>query len=849
MPHDRAPDAWAPTNWRAPLADAAVALDPSALECGVSYHIPLRATAAFDHGKKESLPPSAKPSKICGECRRQRLHCDFLERELELSRPGHGTAVSCTQCKKRGSACDPVHVSPNRYYPRPSRTGRRIELGRQLHGSADYGNMDARATAASAVLNKDLEMSWPRVYLRLLNCYFSYAFSSAPVIEYERFAQAFNRSYGDLGMMSRLFNGQEGDEATRAYFLERRVHLVTQDNAPKDESSPETLQVLLTAMCAWGMRFIHLPFESLDIESLENLGSQSLISAVRLDPCLGFRRAALVEPPSSGQKPATKPRKRRQGVACDTCRLRRVRCDLMEQPPGVNVCTRCRVKRVVCTDRYIRWKRERDLQKRPNEARPLPDVQLLPLREEFEPREELPLSVLGLSQQELLEIGHTREAACNYLVNRVLMLIHKYDLVHRCTTESVCSMILLMLLLDHARPQMAAASQQVAVSHLQRLYQRGEFNLGCLSHEMSIDDLFNRLSAMRLLQTAWSRDAIASVMYQKPPAMPADWFVAGYRTHADGSLVAAPVVDIAKLARSVSPPMTLAVLFLLPQQLGVVAHNISRRVQLPTMEMTQPPTLEYLRDLTQVCHEIWDQLLAVEEALHVSMCQSRPHLSAALPIFGIKWAGMVVMLLFVTYRAVCGRLGEWMSSMRTSLCPSRVDAIEVPMDVMIDLQDLYQTSRARTLAIARVGAYYCHAMLPTCTFFRGSSMSRLLFRMAQLLSRANPVVDDCGDTFEPDLPSMKASLSTPSTPLVALLNPTSGEEMPRPPSKPIHRVSPLESALLQSVPLSTELVPFTAQAKQQEVHWMIEALGHMGFAYPGMGTEIRRIVDILHANR
>lgn len=761
---------------------------------------------------------------------------------------GQNEPVSCTRCQQRNIKCLQVSISQNRFYPRPTRTGRRIELGRQLHGSAIYAEEESDPQAAANGHLSSMDLTWPRIYLRLIHCYFSYPFTTAPVVEYERFAQAFNRSFGDPVLMARYLNGQEGDEATRSYFTERQTYLVRNDTSIKDEWSPETVEVLLTTICAWGAHHIFLPFESLDVEIFANMGNRSLVEVADSDHELGFRRAALVGTPTSvsDPPPPQKRQKRRQGVACDTCRLRRVRCDLMEQPPGVKACSRCRVKRIVCTDRYIQWKRERDLLKNPQAARALPDVQLLPLREEFHLMEELPPSIRSLSQQEILEFGNTREAACNYLINRVLALFHKYNLVNKCTTQGVYAMIMLASILDYTRATMASSVQRVAMTHLSHLYKRGEFDLSLLMRESSLADLFARLSAMRALQAGWVRDAVFNVMYQKKPILPSSWFIVGYRTGPGGEMEPAPVTDLMQLTDTLDPPQSLGLIFLLTQQVGVVAHEVYNKILQPTLEDTKVPTLEYVSKLRAACQYVWDSLYSIEASLHVLVAKARPLLNSALPLNPLKWTWMVFCLSFMIYRAVSRRLSEWMASARNAVLQAHIVSEDESMELLGQIRSLVQVSMERTLCLGRVMAHYSRNLLPTYTLLRGSNVARLLFRVAQLLSHSDPLVDDVGTSFEPDTLAM----AKPTSLLTELLNPDA-EDSEGSPSLSPHippAASPSDVDLLLSVPLSTALEPFTRQAKQAEVSWCIEALGQLGFSHAGMAQEIRRVVEILQAN-
>ncbi len=70
----------------------------------------------------------------------------------------------------------------------------------------------------------------------------------------------------------------------------------------------------------------------------------------------GVAQRSLEARDADGSKAGSKRPKRKQGVACDTCRLRRVRCDVTERPEGMG-CSRCEDKRIKCTDTYIQTKR------------------------------------------------------------------------------------------------------------------------------------------------------------------------------------------------------------------------------------------------------------------------------------------------------------------------------------------------------------------------------------------------------------------------------------------------------------------------------------------------------------
>ena len=177
-----------------------------------------------------SEPVSAKAfptryGKKCAECRRQHQHCDVALQEKLLSESGQSGSARCSRCVQRNINCIQGTSPQYRFCPRPTRTGRRIELGRQLHGSTMYADdADNLFEEEQQIYRQRFELSWPRIYLRLIHCYFNYAYTVVAVPEYERFAHAFNRSFGDPTLMARYLNGLEGDKATCSYFKPKREY-------------------------------------------------------------------------------------------------------------------------------------------------------------------------------------------------------------------------------------------------------------------------------------------------------------------------------------------------------------------------------------------------------------------------------------------------------------------------------------------------------------------------------------------------------------------------------------------------------------------------------------------------
>lgn len=762
-----------------------------------------------------------------------------------MQRLGRNEPVRCSRCEQRQIPCEQVSVAQARYFPRPTRTGRRIELGRQLHGTAMYAEVP---DADKAKARPPKELTWPRLYLQLLNCFFSYPFTFAPAMEYDRFSQAFNRSFGDVHIMARYLNGQEGDEPTREFFVHTSSLAVMNDSKIPVYATPETMETLLTTICAWGALHILLPFESLDLSILEPIGRTSLLQAARDDPDLGFRCSAPIGTPTSiTSEPGTSKRqKRRQGVACDTCRLRRVRCDLMEQPPGVNSCSRCRVKHIVCTDRYIQWRRGRDMIKNAGSLRSLPDVQLLPRREEFMDLNQLPPSIRQLSQQELIDYGMMREPIHNHFMRRALILVHKYDLVNQCTAQGTVVLTLLASMLDYVRPKMSYESQRVANLHLMRLFCRAEFDLGCLMQEMPMSEQIARLSCNRLPHIVWVRDAVTNVSYLRQPQLPKYFCVVGYRGGLDATVCQLSVREYMAVSEEVKPSSAVVMYALLTMVIGHVAHKTYETVMtLPALQVI-PPTMDSVAEIRKACEGMWDELHMVELTMHILAAKMRESTRNMLPLNMLLWSWLILTLNFLLYQAIMRRVTDWFSSTKAYHQWAMYSEETQTEPILEATQDLLRDAQLSTLGISRTIAHFTRNLLPTGLLFRGSSLIRQLFRVAQCIARALSVSDECNDPF----PEECDTVPGPST-LQSLLNPLDGEAQAAPPPRPITcpTASPHDLDLLLLIPDSRSHEPFTRRNKRQEIEWCIQGLGQIGFSQTGIDTEIRRIIDLVQYMR
>lgn len=761
--------------------------------------------------------------------------------------------------------CVQVNLSMSRYYPRPSRTGRRIELGRQLHGSTIYPDADEGDDSgldSSHDLQTQRELSWPRIYLRLIKVFFCYTHAHFPFVVYERLAHAFNLAYGDFRLMAQYLNGTEADKE-HPVICGGPTQMHIRQGSGNVECTPETLEVLFAVILAWAAHHIHLPFEALDPAIFTQMGHSSLVDAILADPELGYKRTAPVEVRSSAdENTAGGPKrrvKRRQGVACDTCRLRRVRCDLMEQPAGSKACSRCRVKRIVCTDRYIQWKQQRDMQRRPaggtGDTRTLPVavtcVQLLPEIHEFEFDEQLPPATLGLSQQELLEYGMVRENVCNILINRALLLVHKYDLQHTCNTQSAQVLGLLASLLDYSRPEMAYDAQRAAVLHMSRLFPCIHIDLSGIEQSAEAEARMKDVFSARSQLTLWVRDAIFNVSHQRRPQLSAHWFMVGIRAPdapdaQDDGLRPLNLDDIKGYMREDLPESTaLCLIFCSTTHLGSIAHHLFRDVMAPLSEQLSLPSLAQVETIATACHAIWDDLYTVEQSHRLFTSRARLRLPQLRAISVLHWTTMVYCLIFVPYHALSRRLRDWFVTNNSHLARGSSSG-EERTRVLEAMRRLFQESQEKTLCYCRVIAYLARNQLSTGLIHRASSLTRQLFRVAQYLARS-PAVDGTAESEQDSEAYRPDSHSVASVDF--LLNPPEGHKPEILPAPSPHdtTTSIIYPDLALSVPLSRHLAPYTREAKRREVDWCIEALGQIGYAFPGLDTEIRRIVDIVQA--
>ncbi|KAK0547683.1 hypothetical protein OC844_007119 [Tilletia horrida] len=307
--------------------------------------------------------------------------------------------IRCTRCEKRGLVCTKSYNPPSKRHPRPSRTGKRIEQARQLHGSRPLGEgvvapMTARQLALEDVYNmlagegdlSEAQSTDARLYnrilassinIRLLTTYFAVFHIQMPVIDFDNFCFRFNSANGDARKMAIMANGGDEDEGLPSAVPMHQNVAMSESSDPRDStvSTPGTVEALMAAMHLCAALYTDMPLvQPLNSKKLfrtttpgrqirklpsraDPLGAETVNSFILPHPKgskedQATEHAVEVAAAEAAGKRSNKRLKRKQGVACDSCRLRRVRCDLTERPKGAS-CTRCEDKKINCTAEYI----------------------------------------------------------------------------------------------------------------------------------------------------------------------------------------------------------------------------------------------------------------------------------------------------------------------------------------------------------------------------------------------------------------------------------------------------------------------------------------------------------------
>ncbi|PWN18767.1 hypothetical protein BCV69DRAFT_314331 [Microstroma glucosiphilum] len=615
------PGPWLPPSGLSPLSHEISAV------AGVAQHTPFNRTdlssVGFDrertsHWAEEAKhfspdvqqqPPrsattdSKRPSNArmsssgCSECQKHALVCDIQEKTAERrTQEGLGSekgSLKCSHCEQQGQECT-VEKKPviAKKHGRPSRTGRRIEQARLMHGSVkshgavpDPASMpnDPGQSAMSFPGLDSLQRSTSRlpasvisgaVSLRLLTCFFATAHIQMPIVDFASFSSRYNLAKGDARIMSIMLNGgdEEQDIPSMSIVIPGLKGDRWPDTGDSTISTPGTSETLIAVMQAWAAHYTDMPIafgseaEKLGITG-DGRGKGTLAgrSGDRKSPAddAGSDKEATITGSfaatsggSYAHLPPSKRPKRKQGVACDTCRLRRVRCDLMERKDGMP-CSRCQDKKIVCTDDYIQTKRRKSEAKNRKEKERLrrsiggsssfsgaasdtgsssagaassdsvhyynsglsmadqlgdnPD----PLAWTEVPA--TPEILAGSAKfPSLVPLGQARQAFCHDLLTRAVVMVHKHQLLYRPSVEAVQALVLLVQLFYLVDPAFASEMTTSAASHMRKLGLQSVDEID-ETDQRAVTNLFNLMQLKRVWCSSWTGDAIATCVYRRLP--------------------------------------------------------------------------------------------------------------------------------------------------------------------------------------------------------------------------------------------------------------------------------------------------------------------------------------------
>ncbi|PWN54004.1 hypothetical protein IE53DRAFT_383434 [Violaceomyces palustris] len=384
--------------------------------------------------------------------------------------------------------------------------------------------------------------------IRLLQCFFATAHMHVPVVDFYQFSHTFNAANGDPRIMSVMNNGGDLEEGIPSAVP--KGHGLGDIQWPGTKISkignPGSSEALVAAMHAWAALFTDAPI-AFGSEAAR-LGLPGVPSSDRFTTLSETIGADAVGTTGGGAKRTSVRRpKRKQGVACDTCRLRRVRCDLTERPQGTG-CSRCEDKRIVCTDEYIqaKLKKAQLSGKKPDAeckvaataAEPCssssssaPELLSWPNgststkrssgssssgEQRWDSRESLSRIYRTDDKDYSLRWGRARKAFCQQLLDHALALAHKHDLLTKPSLEAIQVLSLLAPLLELEDPKHAMVLQSAACSHLMELKLETKYRVD-ENDRQDVEKLLTRMQHRRVYFSAWCRDAISAGMTRREP--------------------------------------------------------------------------------------------------------------------------------------------------------------------------------------------------------------------------------------------------------------------------------------------------------------------------------------------
>ncbi|CDU23925.1 uncharacterized protein SPSC_02554 [Sporisorium scitamineum] len=875
----------------------------------------------------------------CDQCRTKHLRCDLDDRRAQAARSSSpdtaetallemqrstntGTAVHhirCTRCEEKGFVCTKTHAPPSRRYPRPSRSGKRIEQARLLHGASQADSAVSRPSverinASTILIHALTELRGAEVRItdrvmagslsiQLLNCFFAVCHMQAPVIDFAHFSKTFNIANGDPRKMSIMSNGGSASESLPSIVpAVQGLGAITWPGTMESKiGTPGTTETLLAVIHAWAAHYTDAPIAfGPDFKDLDAID-------VRLQEVddNGLVQASFDARDAEGKKAILKRPKRKQGVACDTCRLRRVRCDVTERPDGMG-CSRCEDKRIKCTDTYIQTKRAKMLAKgtKAGNGDGSIDDSAASSGNRLSPRAWISSRGEGLMRtyrpgdlEHNLRRGTARKPFCHALLNHALSLVHKYDILKKPSVESVQILSLLAPLLDNVDGVQAHSFADAACDHTEKLGMSTKLVVD-ETNRHEVENMLSTMQAHRVFLTAWCRDSIASGLNRRKVFFKEDRAIevigqASFRTETVS--VATPRQGEVVL----SGEMGLTFVIMTMVQIGALSRFLATHIdsadglkpsippwQRPAESSMAPipraarfaarPSLAELRKLERACGAVWNSLDSL--MLFFDRCASKAWstMNSLQPFRPLGWIASTKLCGSLLYLALFRALGErhranavFMATLSHSLGGQSAMSEEDKL-VAASLKALFDKSMQRAIVSCRKTARLIGILLPLGILQTGGPILKQIFPVAQFLAKIPSVSDEqvasrMGGRASSNDHTSIASPSDPSN----FIDPQTlqqqqfveqivAQEAQRESTAQAAQLiealnNPSASAHLEVLRQlesmhQLNLGPFTHSSKKQEVENLVEGLAQLGYAWDTMDREIGVIQDLLQSS-
>lgn len=753
----------------------------------------------------------------CNNCRSKHIRCVYAT-NVDEKKEAQDTKRRCERCTEKNLNCARDYAPPSRRYPRPSRTGKRIEQARMIHGTLPggsispiwqnrltpqmllHGRPELFSNAASCNNQLTNKVMGGSVSLRLLTCFFATAHMQMPIVDFHNFSARYNFSQGDCRIMAIMANG--GDASGIPSAKQSAPGLSSTGwpcNVASKTSQKSTLatagssEALITVMHAWAALYTDLPIAfgpapfSLNFKT-EVTGEERETKV-----------QSHVQPTPSTQQPSTissklvmgsngkwRRPKRKQGVACDSCKLRRLRCDKLERPEGMG-CSRCEDKSIVCTDEYIQSKRKK------TEPRKGGKEDVTAREEEEEEKEEgLVGSAPSLSRdvttilngkqkeassrqqdswleegfrlpggysfgrgREALIFGKARQPFFQALLLKSINLVEKHSLQREPSVEGIQVLMLLAMLMDLAGRRDGDTFARSAAAHITTLGLESNYEVD-ESDRKGIESILGHMQMRRLWYCVWTRDAIVSGLHRKKPHFEAERALGIKGKQSGRSSQANPgkgtshntseigINGSSNNNSELNGEMGLSFSILALMQVGALSRFMAKHIdntdRITVSEYSDAvPSFVNLQKVTRACHALWksiDSLLLFFDQCSLTARNNMDNLQPFQPlgwIATIKIAG--AMLELATFRTLAERLQQ--ASIHFHMSRDSI-TLEDQLQVQ-NLKELLESSRRRTLISCRRIAKLVEFLLAKNVFQTGGILLRQLLPVTHFLAKMPPV--------------------------------------------------------------------------------------------------------------